>query len=68
VVTTAGTDSGVVQFFDDPTTNQGTEIAALPGTVAVGTIFDFQMPFKSGCTCVNPANGPVLAVSVIVLG
>lgn len=68
VVTTAGTDSGAVQFFDDSATAQGTQIAAIPGTVAVGAIFDFQMPFKNGCVCVNPANGPVLAVSVIVNG
>lgn len=72
-VLVAGTDSGTVQFVDSPdvasvAASSNIEISALPGTIAVGPQPGIDMPFKNGCVCVNPANGPVLAVSVVVNG
>jgi hypothetical protein len=63
LVTTAGTGTGNVQFFDNATTNSGTVIAELPATVAVGTFYSFCMPAGNGIVVQNVASGPVMTVS-----
>jgi hypothetical protein len=65
LVTTAGTGSGGVLFYDNATTNSGTVIGYVPATVSVGTYYTFDMPAANGITVVNVANGPVLTVSFI---
>lgn len=63
LVTTAGTGSGNVLFYDNATTNSGTVIAELPATIAVGTFYSFCMPAGLGIVCQNVSSGPVLTVS-----
>ncbi len=63
VVTTTGTGSGNVQFFDNATTNSGVVIGAIPATVTAGATYDFSMPASAGITVQNVANGPVITVS-----
>ena len=63
LVTTAGTGTGNVLFFDSATTNSGTIIGVIPATVAAGAIFSFSMPAANGIVCQNVASGPALTVS-----
>ena len=63
VVTTAGTGTGQLLFYDNATTNSGTVIGAIPATIAVGTTYEFSMPAANGITAVNVLNGPVVTVS-----
>jgi hypothetical protein len=63
LVTTAGTGSGNVLFYDSATTNSGTVIAMVPATVTLGTFYAFWMPAGAGLVCQNVLNGPVLTVS-----
>jgi hypothetical protein len=61
VVTTAGTGSTPVLFYDNASAASGTVIAAIPGTVSVGTVFQFNQPVVNGIVVANVANGPVLS-------
>jgi hypothetical protein len=63
LVTTAGTGTGSVLFFDSATTNSGTVIGVVPATVAVGALFSFNMPTGVGIVCQNVASGPALTIS-----
>lgn len=63
LVTTAGTGTGSVLFYDNATTNSGTVIGVVPATVSVGAIYEFLMPASAGIVCVNVASGPVMTVS-----
>jgi hypothetical protein len=64
LVTSAGTGTGNVIFYDHATTNSGTIIGQIPATVAVNTYYEFEMPAAAGIVCQNVANGPALTVSV----
>jgi hypothetical protein len=64
LVTTAGTGTGQVLFYDNAAAGSGTIIAAIPATVAAGAFYAFGMPAAFGVVAVNPANGPALTVSV----
>ncbi len=63
LVTTAGTGSGNVLIYDNATTNSGVVVGVIPATIAVGTIYQFEMPLANGATAQNVANGPVLTVA-----
>jgi hypothetical protein len=63
LVTTAGTGTGDVLFFDSKSAASGTVVGVVPATVAVGTIFSFDMPTSTGIVCQNVASGPALTVS-----
>lgn len=63
VVTTAGTGTDAVLIYDNATTNSGTVIGLVPATVAIGTMYTFEMPAANGITVANVANGPVLTLS-----
>jgi hypothetical protein len=63
IVTTAGTGTGNVLFFDSATTNSGTIVGVLPATIAVGTLYLFNFPVQLGLVCQNVASGPILTVS-----
>jgi hypothetical protein len=63
LVTTAGTGTGNVLFYDNATTNSGTVIGMIPATIAIGTAYLFSMPAALGITCQNVASGPVLTVN-----
>ena len=63
LVTTAGTGTGNVQFFDNATTNSGTVIGMVPATIAIGNYYTFDMPAALGIVCQNVLNGPVMTVS-----
>ena len=63
LVTTAGTGTGQVLFYDNATTNSGVLIGGLPATVAVGVYYTFDMPAALGIVCQNVSSGPVLTVS-----
>jgi hypothetical protein len=63
LVTTAGTGSGGVLFYDNATTNSGTVVGYIPATIAVGTLYTFDMPCLNGITAVNVVSGPVLTVA-----
>ena len=63
VVTTAGSGTGNVLVYDNATTNSGTVIGVVPATVAVGTMYTFEMPVATGITVANVASGPVLTLS-----
>jgi hypothetical protein len=60
IVTVAGTGSGSVNIYDNATTNTGTVVAAIPATIAVGTIYPLDVPLVNGAVAVNVLNGPVL--------
>lgn len=63
LVTAAGTGTGNVLFYDNATTNSGTVIGIVPATIAIGTVYTFDMPAGNGIVATNVANGPVLTVS-----
>jgi hypothetical protein len=64
LVTTAGTGSGNVLFYDNATTNSGTVVGAIPATVSVtGTPYMLDMPCANGIVAVQVSSGPVLTVS-----
>lgn len=65
LVTTAGTGTGGVLFYDNATTNSGTVIGYIPATIAVGTYYTFDMPAAFGIVAVNVSSGPVLTVSYL---
>jgi hypothetical protein len=65
LVTTAGTGTGNVLFYDNATTNSGTVVGVVPATIAIGTYYTFDMPVANGVVVQNVANGPVLTVSVL---
>lgn len=63
LVTTAGTGTGNVTFYDNATTNSGLVIGVIPATVSVtGVPYDFEAPAQLGITVANVANGPVFTV------
>lgn len=47
VVISAGT-SGAVTFYDNASAASGTILGVVPGTAAVGSVFEFQMPAQFG--------------------
>ncbi len=63
LVTTAGSGTGNVLFYDNATTNSGQVIGIVPATIAIGTYYTFDMPAGLGIVVQNVASGPVLAVS-----
>jgi hypothetical protein len=63
IVVAAGTGSGSVKFYDHPSAANGTVIAAIPATIAVGEIFPFQVPAAYGVTVLSVSSGPALCVS-----
>lgn len=63
IVTTAGSGAGNVLIYDNASTNSGTVIGVIPGTIAIGTYYTFDMPAANGITVANVASGPVLTVS-----
>lgn len=63
LVTTAGTGTGNVLFYDNASTNSGTIIGEIPATIAVGTFYLFSMPAALGIVCVNVLSGPALTVN-----
>lgn len=64
LVTAAGTGTGEVLFYDNELGNAaGTVIGVVPATVAVGTVYEFNLPAAKGITCINVENGPSLTVS-----
>jgi len=63
LVTTAGSGTGNVLFYDNASTNSGTVIGMVPATIAIGTFYTFDMPAVNGITVQNVASGPVLTVS-----
>jgi hypothetical protein len=65
LVTTAGTGTGSVAFYDNASAGSGTEIGIVPATIAVGTFYTFNMPAANGITVVNVASGPALTVSFL---
>lgn len=62
IVTVAGTGSGSVLIYDNATQGAGSVVGALPATIAVGTIYQFDVPVAGGISAVNVANGPVLVI------
>lgn len=62
IVTVAGTGSGSVVIYDNGTAGAGSVVGALPATVAVGTIFQFDVPVAGGIAVTNVASGPVLVI------
>jgi hypothetical protein len=63
LITTAGTGTGGVEFYDSATVAIGTVVGYIPATVAIGTLFSFEMPLANGLTVAVPANGPGMTVS-----
>lgn len=57
VVTVAGS-TGALTFYDNATTGSGTVLAVVPGSAAVGTAYDVQMPAALGIVAVG-ATGSV---------
>lgn len=62
VVTTAAA-GGAVTFFDNSSAGSGTVLAIVPGTAALGAVFDLQMPVMNGITAVAAASAAALTVS-----
>lgn len=63
LVTTAGTGAGNVLIYDNATTNSGMVIGVIPATVAIGTVYEFDMPCRFGIVVANVLSGPVLTVN-----
>lgn len=63
LVTTAGAGAGNVVIYDNATTNSGTVVGIIPSTIAIGTVYTFNMPVAHGIVVTNVASGPVLTVS-----
>lgn len=63
VVTVAGTGATPLLFYDNATTNSGVVVAAIPGTVSVGTVFQFNQPTVNGLVAANVLSGPVVSVA-----
>jgi hypothetical protein len=63
LVTAAGTGSNNVLIYDNATTNSGTVIGIIPATVAIGTMYTFEMPCANGIVVTNVLNGPALTIS-----
>lgn len=47
VVTTAGT-TGAVTFFDNASAASGTVLGVVPGSAALGSVFELKMPTANG--------------------
>jgi hypothetical protein len=63
LITAAGTAPGFVTIYDNSTTSTGTIVGMVPGSAALGTIRDFDMPVASGIVVAGVANGPALTLS-----
>lgn len=62
VVTTTGTGTGTVNFYDNASTNSGQVLLAIPATATAGQIFVVGGAVKNGIVVTNVASGPVLTV------
>ena len=60
LVTSTGTGTG--NCYNN-TSAGGTIIAAIPASAAVGTVYDLQMPYTTGLTCISATSGPGFTVS-----
>jgi hypothetical protein len=65
LVTTVGTGTGNVIFYDNATTNSGTIIGQFLNTLAVNSYITFDTPAANGITVANVASGPVFTVSYL---
>jgi hypothetical protein len=66
VITTLGSGSGDVTFYDNATTNSGTVLFRFINTQALATYLPaIDMPAANGITVANVANGPVFTVSYL---
>ena len=62
IITTTGAGAGPVLIYDNPSTNSGTVIGAIPGNAAAGTRFPFDMPALAGIWVQGVASGPAFTV------
>ncbi|WP_438489572.1 hypothetical protein [Streptomyces sp. S186] len=62
VVTAAGT-TGAVTFYDNASSATGTVLAVVPGSAAVGALYEVQMPAANGIVVAAAASSVALTVA-----
>lgn len=63
LVTSTGSGSGGVLFYDSIAALSGTEVGYIPANAAAGSMYIFDLPVGAGIVVSNPANGPGMTVA-----
>lgn len=63
VLVTAAGGAAATLIYDDPSAGSGVAIGSLPASVAVGSVYDFDMPAANGITVKGAATNPGMTIS-----